>query len=145
MVGMIDFGRLLTDYDTANKSVRDAARFLARVRMDCPAAGTGAATTYLADPSHATSAQNLALTGKTATPTTGSYLIPYWTDAATVTMNVTCVANAGTYSGVFNSLDFIPRITVTANVPFGFLFGTIVFDSASTTLVAAHTEVGIGE
>jgi len=145
LVGMIDFGRLLTDYEAANKSVRDASRFLARVRMDCTAAGTGPATGYLVDTSYATLAQNLALTGNTATPTTGSYLLPYWTDPATVDMSVTCVANGGTYAGVFADLAFIPRITVTANVPFSFLFGTIVFSSASLTLVAAHSEVGIGE
>ena len=145
LVGMIDFGRLLTDYEAANKSVRDASRFLARVRMDCTAAGTGPASGYLADASYATLAQNLALTGKTATPTAGSYLLAYWTDPATVTMSVTCVANGGTYAGVFTDLAFIPRITVTANVPFSFLLGTIVFSSAGLTLVAAHTEVGIGE
>ena len=147
LVGMIDFGRLTTDYEAANKSVRDASRFLARARMDCPAAGTGPAADYLVDASYnwGTLAQNLTLTGKTATPTAGSYLLAYWTDPATVTMSVTCVANGGTYAGVFTDLAFIPRITVTANVPFSFLFGTIVFSSASLTLVAAHTEVGIGE
>jgi Flp pilus assembly protein TadG len=145
LVGMIDFGRMLTDYEVANKSVRDAARFLARARMDCPAAGTGPAADYLVNATFATLAQNLALTGKAATPTTGSYLLAYWTDPATVTMNVTCVANGGTYAGVFTDLAFIPRITVTANVPFSFMFGTIVLGSASTTLVAAHTTVGIGE
>ena len=137
--------RLTTDYEAANKSVRDASRFLARARMDCPAAGTGPAADYLINASFATTAQNLALTGKAATPTAGSYLLAYWTDPATVTMSVTCVANGGTYAGVFTDLAFIPRITVTANVPFSFLFGTIVFSSAGLTLVAAHTEVGIGE
>lgn len=145
LVGTIDFGRFMTDYEVANKSVRDAARFLARARMDCPAAGTGPASGYLINASFATLAQNLALTGKTATPTTGSYLLAYWTDPATVNMSVTCVTNGGTYAGVFTDMAFIPRITVTANVPFTFLFGTIVLGSASTTLVAAHTEVGIGE
>jgi Flp pilus assembly protein TadG len=145
LVGVIDFGRLLTDYEAANKSVRDAARFLARARMDCSAAGTGPASGYLINASFATLAQNLVLTGTTATPTTGSYLLPYWTDPATVTMSVTCVENAGTYAGVFTDLAFIPKITVTANVPFNFLFGTIAFSSASTTLIAAHTEVGVGE
>jgi len=145
MVGMIDFGRMLTDFEAVNKSVRDSARFLARARMDCPAAGTGPASSYLINASFATLAQNLALTGKTATPTTGSYLLPYWTDPASITMNVTCVTNGGTYAGVFTDLAFIPKITVTANVPFSFLFGTIVFSSATTSLIAAHTEVGVGE
>jgi Flp pilus assembly protein TadG len=145
LIGLIDLGRLVTDYEVANKSVRDAARFLARARMDCPAAGTGPASGYLINAAFATQAQNLALTGKTTTPTTGSYLLAYWTDPASVDMSVTCVTNAGAYAGVFTDLAFIPRITVTANVPFSFLFGSFVIGSASTTLVAAHTEVGIGE
>jgi hypothetical protein len=34
---------------------------------------------------------------------------------------------------------------VTANVPFSFLFGTIVFSSANITLSAFHNEVNVGE
>jgi len=146
LVGIIDFGRLLTDHQAINKSVRDATRFLTRVKVDCAAAGSGAISTYLVDPSYATIAQNLALTGKASTPTVPSdYLLPYWTDPATLSMTVNCVANGGNYAGVFTDLAYIPRITVTADVPFSFLFGTIVFSSANITLSAFHNEVNVGE
>ena len=146
LIGIFDFGRLMVDYQVVNKSVRDATRFLTRVNVNCGAAGSGAIGSYLANPAYETTARNLALSGKATTPSVPSdYLLSYWTDPATLTMTVDCVANPGTYAGVYTDLAFIPRITVTANVPFTFLFGTVAFNSANITLSVLHNEVSVGE
>lgn len=141
LFGAIEFGRLTHDYQVVSKGVRDAARYLGRVPISCPG---GAAS----GPSAAeeTIAKNLALSASYY-PTTvpaGKHLLGYWTNTNTITVAVQCQANGG-YEGVYAGQAFVPRLTVTATVPFSFIFGTLVSTNGSLNMVASHNEVAIGE
>src|SRR5512145_2060998 len=83
MCGLAEFACVMRQYHIMEKGVRDAGRYLARVPM------TGCTLNGAA----VTQAQNLALTGRTGS---GSFLLPSWTDPATVTVAVAqCVDNSG--------------------------------------------------
>ena len=136
-LGVIEFGRALQHYHTINKSMRDAARFLARVPITCAAPPSTSCT--IDDPNDLTRARNLALTGY---PTGTQWLLNYWTDLTTVSVTITPFDNSG---GTYRGQPNMPRIEVRAQVPFqdfGFLgfFGLdpITFD-------VRHTQLHIGE
>jgi len=148
LFGVFEIGRLLTDFQTITKSVRDASRFLARVEMTCPGTGpsTGPVQNYLVDVGKEAIAKNLVLGGTVVTPTAaGDFLVKTWTDFSTVAASVACVANAGQYEGVYTNQALIPVVTVTATVPFNFLWGTIFINRASLSMIITHSEVHVGE
>jgi Flp pilus assembly protein TadG len=141
LFGAIEFGRLTHDYHVVSNGVRDAARYLARVPVSCPGGAPSGPTA-----AEQTIAKNLALSASYY-PTTvpdGEHVLGYWTNANTITVAVQCQANGG-YAGVYAGEAFIPRLTVTATVPFNFIFGTLVSANASLNMVASHNEVAIGE
>ncbi|MCW5751210.1 MAG: pilus assembly protein [Alphaproteobacteria bacterium] len=140
LFGSIELGRLMRDYHVASKGVRDAGRFLSRVPASCTAPGAG---TIAAD--ELTRARNLALTGRVQAPSTpGDYLLPYWTDPASIAIEVDCVANDGSYAGLYAASAFIARLTVTATVPFTFVSG-YVFAEDGLNFSIAHNQVSVGE
>ncbi len=144
----IEIGRLLTDFHAVSKSVRDATRYLTRVGMTCPgaAASTGPLANYIDNAGDATIARNLAMTGTVDTPTvTADYLLSYWTNTTTVSTAVTCILNGGQYQGVYVGQALIPQITMTATVPFAFLWGKLFMYDASIIMTLCHTEVHVGE
>lgn len=144
----IEIGRLLTDYHAVSKSVRDATRYLTRVGVTCPgtAASTGPLANYIDTAGDATISRNLAMTGTVDTPTVAAdYLLSYWTNTATVSSTVTCILNGGQYQGVYAGQALIPQITMTATVPFAFLWGTLFMDDANINMTLSHTEVHVGE
>ena len=143
----IEVGRLLTDFHAVNKSVRDAARYLARVELTCPGLtpSSGPLAGYIADGTDETIARNLAMTGAAANPVVSAdYLLRYWTDTSTVSTTVNCIANAGQYEGVFLDLPLVPQITMTAAVPFNFLWGDLFFNASGITMTVKHTETSFG-
>ena len=140
LFGAIEGGRLLNDFHTVSKSVRDATRYLSRVPASCPG-GAGAGT--IDNATDETIARNLVLTGSIDPP--GNYLLGYWTDPNTINIAVNCIDNAGNYEGVYAGVPTIPRLTVTASVPFNFIFSTLVMNSGSLTLTVSHNEAHIGE
>ncbi len=144
----IEIGRLLTDFHAVSKSVRDATRYLTRVGMTCPgaAASTGPLANYIDNAGDATIARNLAMTGTVDTPTvTADYLLSYWTNTTTVSTAVTCILNGGQYQGVYVGKALIPQITMTATVPFAFLWGTMFMNDATINMTLSHTEVHVGD
>lgn len=151
--GIIEVGRMLTDYQTITKSVRDASRFLGRVEMTCPgtAPSSGPVQNYLVDTNNEMVAKNLVLAGTVDTPTASNFLInlkgwpDYATAAASVAATVNCVANAGQYKGVFDNQALIPVVTVTATVPFNFLWGSLFINTATISMVISHSQVNVGE
>ena len=148
LFGVFEIGRLLTDFQTVTKSVRDAARFLARVEMTCPGTNpsTGPGQNYLADTNNNAIAKNLVLAGTVDTPAVaGDFLIKTWTVFTDVNNRVTCVANGGVYQGIYTDQPLIPTVTVRATVPFNFLWGTIFINRAALTMVISHSEVHVGE
>ena len=143
----IEVGRLLTDFHAVNKSVRDAARYLARVELNCPGVtpSSGPLAGYIADGGDATIARNLAMTGAAANPAgPADYLLRYWTDASTVSTTITCISNTGQYEGVFLDTPLVPQITMTAAVPFNFLWGSLFLGSSGVTMTVKHTETSFG-
>lgn len=130
LVVVMDFGRLMMDYHAVSKSIRDASRYLGRVGVTCGAGG--GAIDNAAD---ITRAKNLALSGSVNTPAAGAYLLPYWTDPNTISVNITCIVNTGQFSGRYNSLAFIPSIVVTATVPFSLFFGNIVYSGTPFSFI----------
>jgi len=152
LFGTIEFGRMLVDYQVANKSVRDSIRYLSRVRDDaitakCPDGGKLWPSTDPAD--SVTNAVNLAMTGSIAKPGPGDYLLGYWTDPKTtieVWVVPPCTNNlANQFSGAFQGITYIPRLTMEARVSFPSGIGWLlpVFDDF--TITVTHNEVHIGD
>lgn len=161
LFGTIEFGRMLVDYQVANKSVRDSIRYLSRVRDDaitdqCGAGKLGGkkdGRLWPSDPAPTviTNAVNLAMTGSIAGPAgpgdyLGDYLLGYWDEPETITVWVDCTDNgANQFSGAFQGITYIPRLTMEAKVSFPSGIGWLlpVFDDF--TITVTHNEVHIGD
>lgn len=136
--GVIEFGRALQHYHAINKSVRDAARFLARVQVDCAAPPSTACN--IVDPNDLTRARNLARTGYVTNG--GQPILNYWTNPNTVNVQITPFDNSG---GTFRGQANIPIIRVTASVPFQDLGMLGVLGFSAITFNVQHDELHIGE
>lgn len=134
-LGAGEFGRALQHHHVVSKSARDAARFLARVPVDC-SGGTGSVT----DPTNEALARNLARTGyiNGTTP-----VIDYWTSDSTITITIDCFDNS---AETFRGKPQIPQITVSIALPYqdmGFL--DVLGVSGTLTLRGMHQQMHIGE
>jgi len=143
--GVIEFGRALYHYHAINKSVRDAARFMARVRLSCDPPPSTTCTPV--DATDEARAKNLALTGQISG---GTPILGYWTDPTTITIQYQPYDNsAGDYyipnTAVANQTGNFPRIRVTAVVPFQDLGMLGVLGLSSITMRVRHDQLGIGE
>jgi hypothetical protein len=121
MAGGVEFGRIYTTASTADKSMRSAARYLARVPRD-----------HICDWG-LTNAQNLAVYGNLSG--TGSPLITGWTTA-----NVTLQQPSDC-----NALPDPVIIQLQASVPFTAVMLSAVGLSNSFTFHVQHEERSIGE
>ena len=145
-LGTMEVGRLFYHQHIMTKGVRDAARYLSRVPMDCVDDSGFAFTT---EPFQ-TNARNLVLTGSldgTAPVLSRDYNDPNTPDPD-IDLDVTCIDNtAGEYYGP----DYIPVVRVTARVQFTeILLDTIRALAGNTspdplTLSISHQEVSVGE
>jgi Flp pilus assembly protein TadG len=116
---LFEFGRAFYTYNVASSSVRDAARFAARLPANCTMLTTGGDELRV---------QKLARTG-TVDGTTG--LVAGWTNDASVVVTLSCVANplnAGTrpYMGRYAEVDQVPVVQVRATVPFMPIVGSLL-------------------
>ncbi len=145
LFGIIEIGRALQHYHAVTKSVRDATRYLTRVDMTCAGAGTGPLANYLGDPSDEAAAKNLALFGSTVLTPSSVYNLTHWTDPTTISGTVNCVNNGNQFAGVYNGVANIPVITLTANVPFAFIWGSVFLNTNSITFSISHSEVHVGD
>lgn len=127
LFGLIEMGRALQQQHTLTKSVRDAARYVARVPLDCPA-GT--------DPDWGdiqAAARRLAATGQLSG---GDPLVTGWTEASFTVADPVCESWSG---------QPVQRITVSAQVPYRD-FGLLgLIGLGPITLGASHEQVHIGE
>jgi hypothetical protein len=134
MAGGVEFGRLFSAYGTANKSMRDAARYLARI-PDKDSGGN--LTTANICGWGLSNAKDLAMYGKlNANPATDSPLIPGWTDPNSITLQSPACGGAATEPIVIDL-----RASVTYS---GFMFGAVGL-SNMWTLNVKHQERSIGE
>jgi len=144
LFGGIEIGRVLHDYHTVVKSVRDAGRFAARFPVSC---GGSLEATRLQQ------TQYLALTGSTQTPGDGDYLLAQWTDPDSVQVSVVCIDNSGgTFTGLYadsgaanGAMAEIPTIQIEATAPFTFLFAAILGLPGELSLTLRHQQVHVGE
>ncbi len=121
MAGGVEFGRIYATASTADKSMRSAARYLARVPQ-----------IHICDWG-LTNAQNLAVYGNLAG--TGSALIPGWTTA-----NVTLLQPSSCPAATSPVI-----IQLQASVPFTAVMLSAVGLSNSFTFHVQHEERSIGE
>lgn len=135
-LGVAEFGRALQHHHVMNKAMRDAARFLARAKVTCPA---GAATGTVDNAADVTTAKNLALNGA---PTGGTPRVSYWTDPASITVQVDCFNNS---AGVYRGQEGIPLITTTASVAYQDLGFLDALGLSEMTFTARHQQLHIGE
>jgi Flp pilus assembly protein TadG len=130
MCGLAEFANAMRQYHIMEKSVRDSARYLTRVPM------TGCTINGAA----ITAAQNLALTGQTASG--GTPMLASWDDPSTVTVAVAdCVLNT---TGAYRGHEQMPVIEVTAGAPYEDigLLGVLGFDEIE--LEVRHQQLWIG-
>ena len=144
----VDGGRLLADYHAVAKSVRDAARFLARA--DAVPATCVPGSLDRAQPDVAR-AVRLAMTGRVDGDPAADALVAGWSapdlsEAATgVRVRLECLNNAGAgLAGLYGGRAAIPSVSVEARVPFSFGFGRTLGLGPSMTLRVAHTTAHTG-
>jgi Flp pilus assembly protein TadG len=134
MAGGVEFGRLFSAYGTANKSMRDAARYLARVPDKD--AGGNLTSAYICGWG-LTNAKNLAMYGKlNPNVAVDSPLIPGWTDANTVTLQSPACGVALVEPVIIDLRGAVPYS--------GFMFNVVGLSNA-WTLSVQHQEPSIGE
>ncbi len=122
MAGGVEFGRIFSAYGTAEKSMRDAARYLARVAKPPQGDVCGWGLT---------NARNLAVYGILNPSNTDQPLIPNWTTGTVTLQGVDC-----------NNPSIID---LRAAVPYtGVMFSAIGLPNAWTMNVK-HQELWIGE
>lgn len=144
----IEIGRLLIDFHVVSKSLRDSGRYLSQVGISCTAPGTVALSAAIENAADETIARNLALTGTPDAPATAAdYLLSYWTGAGggagNLTMEVACVANTA-YQGIYQGAPLIGQITVDADVPFSFIWGSTFISLGTLTMNISHRQPHIG-
>ena len=142
LLGVAEVGRAIHHYHIINKALRDSTRYLGRVPVTCPAVGT--ANGSVDNAGNETTATNLAMTGSL---NGGSNLIDYWTDPATITIEVDCLDNSaganlcGTEACAGNSILAVVRMR--ADVVYQDLGFLSVFGLGQLTFNADHEEVSI--
>ena len=142
LLGVAEVGRAILHYHIINKGLRDSTRYLGRVPVTCPAVGTAAGSVDNA--ANATTATNLAMTGLL---NGGSNLIDYWTDPATITIEVDCLDNSaganlcGVEACAGNPI--LPVVRMRAAVVYQDLGFLSIFGVGALTFNADHEEVSI--
>jgi Flp pilus assembly protein TadG len=147
MLGTIDLGRLLADYQLASQGIRDAARYLSRadpvaLGIDCAAGAVDAGS------APALAAMNLAMTG--TIDGSGGYVLGYWTDtsnlpAAGIELTVNCQDNSGAvYAGLYDTLAAVPSLRMSADISFPLLNGWLLGRGGTMTFTVRHSVAQMG-
>ena len=145
MLGVAEYGRAMHQQHIIAKSVRDAARTLARdPRLFDPA--VGCSTTIPA----ALKSQTETIVLKGSLDASAAFLISYWDNPSTeVTITVACIAPAGLDSPVglnpaTSVMHNIPVVTVRGVVPFNEIGLFSIFGMSAPTLRTEHVQMGVG-
>ncbi|GLV25616.1 TadE/TadG family type IV pilus assembly protein [Sphingobium sp. Cam5-1] len=129
MFGSFEVGNYFLSEHVVAKAVRDGARYAARQSFNyftCPAG---------VDSSVVTNTQNVTRTGQVASG--GPARLAGWTNPATVSVTLTCAAiSGGNYSGIYQGMSNVPKVKVSATVPYTSLFYTLGFTQSSPQLVS---------
>ncbi|WP_461158520.1 TadE family protein [Sphingobium sp. TomMM35A] len=134
MFGSFELGNYFLSEHVVVKAVRDGARFAARQpfsNFDC-SAGTIAQNGV---DDLIVKTKNLTRTGQIADG--GLERLRGWTDPSTVSVTLTCLTiSSGNYSGIYKDMTSVPKVKVSAVVPYNSLFNNLGFTSASLNLVS---------
>ena len=141
MFGALEVGNYFWDEHMVVKSVRDGARFAARQSFaSMPCGGPAANEAQI---------KNVTQYGKPTVSAGDKPHLHYWTNPLTVAVTIDCYDNSGAsgtqiYEGVYSSRSDVPRVTVSASVPYSPLLGTIsFFRGASLNASSQATVFGI--
>ena len=133
MFGSLELGKYYWDEHIVLTAVRDGARFAARQNFaTMPCGGTATNEPRI---------KNLTRFGKTIVTGSDKPRLYYWTSDATVTVSITCYANAGlngarVYNGIYTSRPVVPVVRVTAQVPYTPILGSFGFRGTGLRLNA---------
>lgn len=129
MFGTFELGYYFLSEHVLQKSVRDAARYAARLPM----------TNYPSCAPTADATARIQRVARTGRPDDGGALqrLQGWTANNMTTVTLTCEAT-GTYTGIYVEFPTgVTKVRVTASVPYPTLFGTLGLSSATLQLNAA--------
>ena len=132
MFGSLELGKYYWDEHIVLTAVRDGARFAARQNF---------ATMPCAGPTNQAPIKNLTRFGKTSPAPSDKPRLYYWTSDTTISVTITCYANAGVggtrvYNGIYTSRPVIPVVRVTAQVPYTPILGSFGFRGTGLRLNA---------
>ena len=131
--GFLEIGRLFWIYHIASASMRDAARYAARLNLSCQ---SGVAA--IPNP------QAVVLLARTGTiDGSAPDLVTGWSTSGNVRVQVGCVGNAN-LRGPFAGVSQIPVVTVTGRVPFSPLFGGLIPGMEIEAFNVSHQEAWTG-
>ncbi|WP_340264348.1 TadE family protein [Sphingobium mellinum] len=134
MFGSFELGNYFLSEHVVAKAVRDGARYASRrafTDFTCP-------STISSDVIDKT--RNITRTGQVSNG--GTARLANWTTVTTVSVTLSCTSNSGNmYQGIYKGMSDVPRVKVSATVPYTSLFNSLGFTSSSLTLVSASEAV----
>lgn len=129
MFGSFELGNYFLSEHVVAKAVRDGARYAARrsfTEFNCP----NTVTNDVVDKT-----RNVTRTGQVGGG--GTARLGNWTTATTVSVTLSCTAiSSGNYSGIYKGMTSVPRVRVSATVPYRSLFNNLGFTSSTLDLVS---------
>ncbi|UXC91515.1 pilus assembly protein [Sphingobium sp. RSMS] len=129
MFGSFEMGNYFLSEHVVAKAVRDGARYASRqsfTNFSCPNSVNGGVVTSI---------QNVTRTGQVSTG--GTARLAGWTNGNTVSVTLSCTTiTGGNYSGIYKGMTNLPRVKVSATVPYRSLFYVLGFTRSSPQLVS---------
>lgn len=129
MFGSFELGNYFLSEHVVAKAVRDGARYAARQSLtdfSCP----GTVSNDVIDKT-----RNVTRTGQVTNGGTGRLI--NWTVPTTISVTLSCTTIAGgNYSGIYKGMANLPKVKVSATVPYASLFNNLGFTSSTLNLVS---------
>jgi Flp pilus assembly protein TadG len=120
LFGSFELGTFFHHQHIVAKAVRDGARFAGR-----QAFASFPCNTELPAGQTSTRIKEVVLYGKIS-PTTGDQTrLPYWKTTNGIGVRVSCLPDKGSFSGIYENQTSVPRVIVSAEVPYPSLFGIL--------------------
>ncbi|KKW92915.1 MULTISPECIES: TadE/TadG family type IV pilus assembly protein [Sphingobium] len=134
MFASFEAGNYFLSEHVVAKAVRDGARYASRRSLTdftCP----GTVASDVVDKT-----RNITRTGQVATG--GTARLINWTAPTTVSVTLSCTAiSGGNYSGIYKGMSSVPKVKVSATVPYASLFNDLGFTSSTLNLVSESEAV----
>jgi Flp pilus assembly protein TadG len=134
LFGFFEVGRMFWTYHIVSNAVRDASRYAARLSTVCDSGGNAA----FSDSSYSDRVKNLARTG--TIDGTGAPLVSNWTNNNSVVITLSCIPNAGVYSGRYENYAQVPTVSVRATAPFSGLVPQLFTGLALASVTVHNSE-----